>query len=491
MTEGLRPASIDAVDPGGAGNPGFGAVPENEPFRPMSGGHAGRALRAAPRQGAPPAQSARRPAAVSTSPAPCRRSKLRFPALLLHLLAGALALPAAAAPGVPEMHWADTASGRPYSKDPSVIRFGGRYLMYYSLPGKVGGGATGWSVGIAASTDLRDWQKVGSLGAGPGAERKGIAAPAAWVRKGRVHLFYQTYGNGRDDAICHAWSDDGLRFTRNPSNPVFAPTGSWNAGRAIDADVFPVGERLFLYFATRDPQMKVQMLGVAAAPLDSDYGRAQWKQLADAPILKPELPWEKDCIEAASVMRRDGKLWMFYAGAYNNAPQQIGAAWSDDGIRWTRASDQPLVPVGPAGSWNSSESGHPGVFVDEDGTTHLFYQGNDDKGKTWYLSRIRIDWRDGRPVAAPAAAAGAGQAPADWPAWAAWAEALHPVTDAEGHGPDVGSDEWAMALARKLGVIDAGDHGPDLRSAEWRAAVEKKLREAKRREPPSRASATE
>jgi len=73
-------------------------------------------------------------------------------------------------------------------------------------------------------------------------------------------------------------------------------------------------------------------------------------------------------------------------------------------------------------------------------------------------------------------------APKDWAAWAKWAEKLHPVTDAEGHGPDIGSDEWANALAKKLGVIDAQGHGPDLKSDEWRMAVEKKLMPVTQRE---------
>ena len=301
---------------------------------------------------------------------------------------------------LPEMHWADDSSGRPFSKDPSVIRFGDEYLMYYSLPGPVGGGMGGWSVGIAKSKNLVNWEKAGVVGPAQECDKKGLAAPAAWVHEGKVHLFYQTYGNGPKDAICHAWSEDGLNFTRNPENPVFAPTGNWTVGRAIDAEVFPVGDRLFLYFATRDPEMKVQMQGVASAPLGSDYGKKQWTQIGEGPMMRPELPWEKNCIEAASVMKRDGKLWMFYAGGYNNEPQQIGVASSDDGISWTRLSDEPLVPNGPPGSWNSSESGHPGVFNDADGKTHLFFQGNSDNGKTWYLSKVEIQWKDGRPVVA-------------------------------------------------------------------------------------------
>lgn len=302
---------------------------------------------------------------------------------------------------LPTMHWADTSSGRPFSKDPSVIRFGGRYLMYYSLPGNPGSGMAGWSVGIAESTDLTHWRRVGQVLPAQECDRKGLAAPCAWVRNGRVHLFYQTYGNGPKDAICHASSADGLQFERNPQNPIFAPHGDWTVGRAIDAEVFPVGNRLMLYFATRDPKMEIQMQGVAAAPLDSAYGKEDWKQLVDGPILKPELPWELKCIEAASVMQRDGKLWMFYAGGYNNDPQQIGVAWSNDGVRWTRASQQPLLANGPPGSWNSSESGHPGVFVDDDGRTYLFFQGNNDRGATWFLSKVEILWKDGQPTVAP------------------------------------------------------------------------------------------
>jgi hypothetical protein len=77
-----------------------------------------------------------------------------------------------------------------------------------------------------------------------------------------------------------------------------------------------------------------------------------------------------------------------------------------------------------------------------------------------------------------------GRAPAErrdqaeeWNQWARGVEARYPVGDADGHGPDIGSDEWAAALQRKLGIVDGQGHGPDIGSAEWRAAVESKLSE--------------
>jgi predicted GH43/DUF377 family glycosyl hydrolase len=291
------------------------------------------------------------------------------------------------------MYYSDDTYGRPWAKDPDVVHFNDKYLMYYSI----NRGDKGIAIGIAQSSDLDKWKKVGELLPGAQYETKGLAAPGAMVRGDKVHLFYQTYGNGKNDAICHASSEDGINFERNASNPIFSPTGDWNCGRAIDADVIEYDGQLILYCATRDPEMKVQQLVVAAAPVDCDWGRDKWKQLCSESILKPELDWEKNCIEAPSVCEHDGKLFMFYAGAYNNEPQQIGCAVSEDGVTWKRLSQFPLLPNGKEGQWNSSESGHPGLFVDDDGSMHLFFQGNNDNGKTWYLSRMEIGWEKGEP----------------------------------------------------------------------------------------------
>lgn len=296
----------------------------------------------------------------------------------------------------PAMYFTDNGSpGKSLAKDPKVIFFKDRYLMYYSING---GSFPDWHIGIAASKDLTNWQKVGEINPGAEYEKKGLCAPGALVKDGKVHLFYQTYGNGPKDAICHAVSEDGIQFKRNLTNPIFSPTGKWTCGRAIDAEVVEFNNQYFLYFATRDSAFKIQMQGVAATPLHSSFNRNEWKQLTDYSILTPELPWEKNCIEAASCIKRGKYLYMFYAGGYNNEPQQISVARSKDGIHWTRLSNEPLLKNGKPGSWNESESGHPDIFKDTDGKTWLFFQGNKDKGKSWYLSKLPVNWEKGNPV---------------------------------------------------------------------------------------------
>jgi predicted GH43/DUF377 family glycosyl hydrolase len=296
------------------------------------------------------------------------------------------------------MMFADRSRGKPFSKDPAVIEWHGRYFLYYSLPPFGDGRANdGWRIGIATSSDLDHWEKIGEIPMLSPCDLNGQCAPGAIILKDKVHLFYQTYGNGPKDAICHAISSDGVHFVPNETNPVFSPTGAWNCGRAIDADVIEHDGKLWLYYSTRDPDFRIQMTGVATAPLDSSFSKYDWVQWCDDSILKPELPWERDCIEASALCKHDGKLYMFYAGAYNNEPQQIGCAVSMDGLRWQRISDTPILPNGREGEWNSSESGHPFVFEASDGRYHLFYQGNNDHGKTWYLSRKQIQWEGGIP----------------------------------------------------------------------------------------------
>ncbi|MGI6635634.1 MAG: hypothetical protein ACOX7B_10735 [Christensenellales bacterium] len=122
-----------------------------------------------------------------------------------------------------------------FAKDPAVVRFQGAYYLYYTIrlsqdPMKIG-------IGIARSTDMEHWQDVAEVPLTQPCEQQGIGAPGAIVLEGRVHLFYQTYGNWRNDAICHAVSEDGIHFVKNQQNPVFRPTQDWCCGRAIDADV--------------------------------------------------------------------------------------------------------------------------------------------------------------------------------------------------------------------------------------------------------------
>ena len=97
-----------------------------------------------------------------------------------------------------QMMYGDTSrKGVPFSKDPHVVRFAGRYLMYFSIPPHKDHPSGGWNIGIAESQNLIDWKKVGEILPEADYEKKGLCAPGALVRDGKVHLFYQIYGKIR------------------------------------------------------------------------------------------------------------------------------------------------------------------------------------------------------------------------------------------------------------------------------------------------------
>jgi len=300
-----------------------------------------------------------------------------------------------------------THEGHPFAKDPTVIRHGDRYLMYYSVQGyeksncPKGERIGQWTSAVAESRDLTHWTRLGDVTFASGKGPRSVVAPCVKKFDGRIHLFGQGQPpvdpkKPRRDVIWHGTSEDGLHFTCPEGQPMFVPNNSWSIPRAIDAEVYRVKDKMILLFATREnPTEKVQQMGLAVAPYGGSYAAAEWTELTkDGPLLKPELPWEMNCLEAATVIQRKGIYYLFYAGAYNHERQQIGLAYSTDGYKYVRFSDKPVLPHGEPGSWNAWESGHPGVFQDDDGRVYLFYQGKSTLTGDYALSCLEVVFHD-------------------------------------------------------------------------------------------------
>ena len=115
-----------------------------------------------------------------------------------------------------------------------------------------------------------------------------------------------------------------MKFSMNERNP----------GYAEDPGVIRFGGRYLMYYSVPPCEGK-NGWGIAIAE-SSDL--LNWKYLCEIPhdgsILAPELPWEQECIEAPAACIHNDKIYMFYAGACNNCPQQIGCAVSSDGRQY-------------------------------------------------------------------------------------------------------------------------------------------------------------
>lgn len=87
-------------------------------------------------------------------------------------------------------------------------------------------------------------------------------------------------------------------------NTIFAPL---KAQQMMYEDTSRIGVPYAKDLATRDPEFKIQKLGVAVADKNTDFSRQSWQLATDKSILFPELPWEGECTEGASICVKDGK----------------------------------------------------------------------------------------------------------------------------------------------------------------------------------------
>jgi hypothetical protein len=88
----------------------------------------------------------------------------------------------------------------------------------------------------------------------------------------------------------------------------------------------------------------------------SDDGLA-WRRAVDRPILsifqEDVGTWEKDCIYQPWLVEHEGRYYNFYNAAEGGV-EQSGVAFSENLLDWRRHPQNPVIPVGPKGSFNEA-----------------------------------------------------------------------------------------------------------------------------------------
>jgi predicted GH43/DUF377 family glycosyl hydrolase len=110
--------------------------------------------------------------------------------------------------------------------------------------------------------------------------------------------------------------------------------------------------------------------------LASSADGLHWQRAKEKPILSVFQedcgPWEKDCIYQPWLVEHKGKYYNLYNAA-NGSIEQLGVAVSDNLYDWKRYDQNPVIPVGPKGSYNDLFSSDIKVFWDKDHWTGFFF----------------------------------------------------------------------------------------------------------------------
>ncbi|MBI4497800.1 MAG: methyltransferase domain-containing protein [Chloroflexi bacterium] len=262
------------------------------------------------------------------------------------------------------------------------------------------------------------------VGCGPGsapgvpgpAIRQGAApvlapgAPESWdsgaihapqvlkLNEGYVMWYDGTAGTDpyRGWSIGRATSADGITWERDPPTPVLTPgaPGAWDGVSVHDPRVVYDGTSYRMWYSGFDGER--WQIGLAR----SEDG-VTWTRHAANPVLRPGSPdaWDGAGVAYSSVVRRGAAYHMWYQGGDRGGVWRIGYATSLDGLTWTKHPANPVLDLGPPGSWDSARVFTPAVVPVAQGLV-LWYSGAPRWGLGYATSSDGVSWQRGGRVLA-------------------------------------------------------------------------------------------
>jgi predicted GH43/DUF377 family glycosyl hydrolase len=171
--------------------------------------------------------------------------------------------------------------------------------------------------------------------------------------------------------IGYATSTDGIAWVRYANNPVLTvgTEGSWDDSQVSAPAVVFDGLVWKMWYSGLGPDGF--RIGYATSP-----DGIHWTKYVNNPVLFPGSSgdWDGVGVFSPCVLFNDGVYHMWYGGR-DASRIQIGYATSMDGIHWTKPSNNPVLAVGAAGTWDSQDVVSPSVILSE-GQYHMWYQGS-------------------------------------------------------------------------------------------------------------------
>jgi len=261
----------------------------------------------------------------------------------------------------------------------------GQYNMWYKgwsdhIPGFMG-------IGYASSPDGIHWQKYTNNPLEFNCEGTSwdiVFDAFDVIKKDSLYLMWYAGIDKKTNIwnIGFAWSENGLSWTKLPE-PVLWPgeDDDWDAAAINGATVHFDGINYHMWYNARDTSW-VQRIGYAT----SDDG-IHWKKHPANPVLEDGGPgtWDEHWISVYCVNYNGSFYEMWYDG-FDKINNQVGYATSMDGVNWIKSPDNPVLPVGNLGYWDTWIARIPTV-VHLDSIYKMWYYGHDySKGNIGYAT---------------------------------------------------------------------------------------------------------
>ncbi len=239
-----------------------------------------------------------------------------------------------------------------------------------------------WKFGFATSSDGIHWEKY------PGNPLDFNDDNLDWVvefwtfnviRKDSMYLMWFT-AESKDPSCSYgigfAWSENGKTWNAHPE-PVLKPGkgGSWDDSGVTNPNVIFDGKIYHMWYAgfpNRIP--KILSMGYATST-----DGIHWTKHPANPVLKRGEPgtWDDHWVVGYSVTTNKSLKEMWYFG-FNQIKFEIGLATSEDGVRWTKSPENPVLKAGKQGEWDANVF-YPRV-IKQDSVYRIWYGGEFGSG---------------------------------------------------------------------------------------------------------------
>ncbi|MBV9267564.1 MAG: hypothetical protein JO061_15455 [Acidobacteriaceae bacterium] len=200
-----------------------------------------------------------------------------------------------------------------------------------------------------------------------------VNRPAVVYSNGLYRMWY-TGQTATASAIGYAESTDGAHWERILPDPVLTPLPNWERPAVMAPGVlWDEAEHLYKMWYSGGQQYEPNAIGYATSP-----DGIRWTRASVQPVLRPELSrrWERNRVAGAQVIKLDGRYCAFYIGFETIHDAAIGLAVSKDGIHeWKRHPANPIIRRGSSG-WDRSSCYKPYAIFDGSRWL-LWYNGRD------------------------------------------------------------------------------------------------------------------
>ena len=263
--------------------------------------------------------------------------------------------------------------------EPEVHLWNNVFYLYYR---------TDHSIALATSTDGLNWAEQGIVlsHSVSGWDDLENISPSVLFYNGTYYLYYEgaSTTGARAVGVATSLSPLGPFIRPVPNIPTLAPTLPWEDNIVGTPAITQIGSIFYLFyhgFNGINDQVGVAYGSTPTGP---------WLKEANNPILPYGASGAWDSVKTAPsscVALFDSVILVFYEG-FNGTNWQTGLAIGvPSPIRvttLTRVANNPIIPLGPTGSFDAYDTQLPGA-VSVGNECWLYYSGND--GAAFHLAR--------------------------------------------------------------------------------------------------------